>query len=285
LDYTAQVQKAINYVETRLHKAIDLEDLADVANFSMFHFHRMFLTITGLTPKAYIRSRRFNEAAKELTFSQNSISEIARKYQFESQASFTRAFGKHFGISPGKLRRTKFAYPTFLPINVNQRLKKFGGFTMEAKIVSKEAIKVIGMSVRTTQKENTIPQLWNRFNPLACSIKNQVVPGVALGICPHTDMKDFNEETEFEYIAGMEVTSLTDIPEGMLSYEVPAQRYAVFTHKGSLETLGDTYKAIYSDWFAKNDYEFKPGAEFELYDERFKFGAEDSEMDIYVPIK
>ncbi len=156
---------------------------------------------------------------------------------------------------------------------------------MEAKIVSREAIKVIGMSVQTTQKENTIPQLWSRFNPVACSIKNQVVPRAALGICPHTDLKDFSEESEFEYIAGMEVSSFDDIPEGMLSYEVPAQRYAVFTHKGSLETLGDTYNAIYSDWFSKNDYEFKAGAEFELYDERFKFGADDSEMDIYVPIK
>ena len=156
---------------------------------------------------------------------------------------------------------------------------------MEAKIVSKDKIKVIGMNVITTQKNNTIPQLWNKFNPVACSIKNIAEPRIALGICPHTDLKDFNEETEFEYISGMIVTSFEEIPEGMMSYEVPAQRYAVFTHKGSLETLGETYHSIYTDWFAKNDYEFQPGAEFELYDERFKFGAEDSEMDIYVPIK
>lgn len=156
---------------------------------------------------------------------------------------------------------------------------------MDAKIVKKDALKVIGMNVFTTQKENTIPQLWSRFNPVSGTIKNVTEANVALGLCPHTDVKDFNEETEFEYIAGLVVSSFDDIPEGMMSYEVPAQRYAVFTHKGSIESLGETYHAIYSDWFAKNDYEFSPGTEFELYDERFKFGADDSEMDIYVPIK
>ena len=71
----------------------------------------------------------------------------------------------------------------------------------------------------------------------------------------------------------------------MVIFEIPAQKYAVITHVGSLDNLNDTYNHLYSNWPKESGNEFSGGAEFELYDERFKFGQLDSEMDIYRPIK
>jgi len=92
MDYTRLMQKTVNFIEGRLTTHIELEDIADVANFSMFHFHRMFMVVVDTTPKDYIRRRRLSKAARELVFTSRPISEIATSYQFVSQASFTRIF-------------------------------------------------------------------------------------------------------------------------------------------------------------------------------------------------
>ncbi|HPR17285.1 MAG TPA: AraC family transcriptional regulator [Candidatus Cloacimonadota bacterium] len=285
MDYSRQIQKALDFMEKKLADKLELEDIADIANFSMFHFHRLFVGLVGFTPMDYLRRRRLSEAARELIFNLRSINEIAGRYQFESQASFTRAFGKQFGISPGKIRKTKQPVDYFSPIDVNKEMRKQGVKKMDVKIVEKEAMKVIGMEVITTMKNNTIPQLWDRFNKVCCSINNVKVKNVALGICPPVNMKEFDENTPFSYIAGLIVENFDDVPKEMVTYEIPTQKYAVITHKGALDNLNETYKYFYSVWPKESGREFSGGAEFEWYDERFKWGDPASEIDIYRPIK
>lgn len=285
MDYTRQMRIALQFLESKLTSGFELEELAEIASFSMFHFHRMFTACIGYTPKDYIRRRRLSQAARELTFTNLPIIEIARRYQFESQASFTRAFKKQFGITPGKLRRSKHAFAYFYPINLSNNLIKKGGLTMDVKIVEKPALKIIGMKTITTMKNNVIPQLWDKFNQRWQEISCVAVKNACLGVCPYVDMKGFDEESEFGYIAGMIVENFDLVPEGMVRYEIPAQKYAVVTHKGTLDTLRDTYQYVYTQWLKDSEYEFAPTAELEWYDERFKFGEKDSELDIYIPIK
>ena len=284
MDYTRLMQKAVNFIEGRLTTHIELEDIADVANFSI-HFHRMFVVVVGTTPKDYIRRRRLSKAARELVFTSRPISEIAISYQFVSQASFTRAFKKQFEITPGKLRRSKSAFSCFNAVDVKTEIKRKGAHKMDLKIVEKEAMKIVGMKVITTQKNNTIPQLWDKFNPRCSEIKNIAQKGVCVGICPNVVTKDFDENTKFAYIAGMIVENFDNVPKGMETLEIPAQKYAVATHKGSLDTLHDTYHYLYAEWLPNSDYEFWPSAEIEWYDEQFKFSSPDSEFDIYIPVK
>lgn len=284
MDYTRQMQKALDFIEARLKHHIELEDIADVANFSMFHFHRMFYSIVGFTPKSYIRQRRMSLAARELIFTKKSIVEIALCYQFDSQAAFTRAFKKQFGITPGKLRRSKSPFSFVASVNLKDKLAK-GVNEMEVKIIEKEAMKVIGMDVVTTQKNNKIPQLWDNFNKRFHEIENIAVKNACLGVCPYVEMQDFNEDSEFRYIAGAIVKDFSKVPDGMVTYDMPAQKYAVVTHKGTLDKLQETYQYIYAEWLKNSEFEFCPSAEFEWYDERFKFGSEDSELDLYIPIR
>ncbi|MCD4820456.1 MAG: GyrI-like domain-containing protein [Candidatus Cloacimonetes bacterium] len=154
------------------------------------------------------------------------------------------------------------------------------------KFVEKESFKIVGMSVKTTMKNNKIPNLWNEFMPRVEEIRDFCVPIVAIGLCPYegVDYEDYNDETEFEYIAGIMVNEISEIPEGMISREIQTNKYAVFTHKGKLDNLGDSYQKAMI-WLKENGKTLVNEDEFELYDERFKFGEDDSEMDIYFPIK
>ena len=70
----------------------------------------------------------------------------------------------------------------------------------------------------------------------------------------------------------------------MVTCEIPASRYAVFTHRGLLINLPHTIKYIWGTWVTKGEYQHKNAPDFELYDERFDPHSESSEFDIYVPI-
>ncbi|OGS07556.1 MAG: hypothetical protein A2270_09840 [Elusimicrobia bacterium RIFOXYA12_FULL_51_18] len=162
---------------------------------------------------------------------------------------------------------------------------------MKPKIVSKEEFNVVGMVIKTTVKENaegkTIPRLWARFNPRVKEISN-VSERISYGICLNEkgfDPKTFDDVAKFNYMAAVPVKKLAGIPKGMALRTIPAQKYAVFTHKGSLDNLRFTLEYIYGTWVAKCGYELAQGPDLELYDHRFKFGQQDSELDIYVPVK
>jgi predicted transcriptional regulator YdeE len=73
-----------------------------------------------------------------------------------------------------------------------------------------------------------------------------------------------HDSTGFEYMCGVEVESLADLPEGAGRVRVPAQRYAVFAHHGHASTLRSTWQHIF-EWLATSSYESAHTPDFELY--------------------
>ncbi|MFP4498138.1 MAG: GyrI-like domain-containing protein [Vulcanimicrobiota bacterium] len=160
---------------------------------------------------------------------------------------------------------------------------------MKPEIVKKDAFKVVGMKTKFTMNNNTIAQLWGQFFPRMAEIQNVVNPGVAYGVCEadsDVDIEKTTDDTEFTEIACLEVSSFDQIPEGMVTKVIPANTYARFTHRGSLEGLHKTYNYIYHTWLPQSGYQRAGIYDFELYDQRFNMREPDkSEVDIYLPVK
>ncbi len=283
MDYRHQIQKALSFIEQNLKQHISLDELADVANYSAWHFHRVFYAVTGLTVGEYVRGRRLTEAGKELVFTSRSIKALAFEYQFESQAAFTRAFKSYTGMTPGAMRKLMTHVNRCKALKLIQKVK--GDTMLTPRFVKKPAFKAIGTSCMSTMQNNVIPQLWGEFSKVCASIPNISNPGTALGICSSPEGVEVNENTPFKYLACMEVSSFETIPEGMETCEVPEAEYAVFEHHGALDTLDKTYEAIYNGWFSKGEYQHAWNYDFELYDGRFKFGESDSIFEIWIPVK
>ncbi len=282
MNYEQRVQEALDFIEEHLVHEMTLEDVADKANFSLFYFHRIFKAYLGLSLKEYIRRRRLSESAKELVFTHKPIKTIALSYQFESQEAFTRAFSKEFEITPGKLRQTQFPFSYQRPVNLIKSKRK--GVLMKPEIVIKKEFKVVGMITVSTQKNNTIPQLWDKFHKRGKEIKNAKGHN-CYGICFFMEDENYSEDTPFSYMAGVEVDEFVDVPAGMETHVMKEQKYAVFTHEGALDTLHQTYRNIYSKWMDENNLEPAKADDFELYGEDFKFGEPESKMYIYVPVR
>jgi len=290
VDHIRRVELALEYIENHLKENITLEEAASEACFSPYHFHRIFHALLGENFKEYIRKRRLSNAACDLINTDREILQISFDYRFESQESFTRSFKKMFGTTPGRFREMRILPRVFFKpeMNGSKLYHLNNGVTMNPKIVNTDGIKIIGLSSQTNQKNNTVPQLWQDFMKREKEIKNIVKPEFFLGVCvndKNADYKQFTEDTLFTEVVGKAVKNFDHIPEGMLTRTLPPYKYAVFTHKGSLENLRATYDYIYGTWLPKSGYEFGDTDDFEWYGEDYQLGNPDSELYIYIPVK
>lgn len=150
---------------------------------------------------------------------------------------------------------------------------------MRPKIVSRPAFAVVGMKVRGQNENNEIPQMWQALGPRVPEIRNIADDRVAYGISANMD-----ENTgEFDYVAGFEVSTAEEIPEGMVRFEVPGGKYAVFST--TLPKIGETFHNAYHTWLPESGYQAAGGPEFEVYDEQFDSQDPSSEFDLYIPVQ
>jgi len=278
------LQRALDYIEVHLREHFELEDLADEANYSPWHFHRLFSAWVGYSVGDYVRRRRMSEACRELVFRADPIKEIAQRYQFDSQEAFTRAFKAFSGNTPGKMRLQQGPLIRFSAINLTQSIKHYrkGAQMLNPQIRRKAAFTVMGLADQFTMENNTIHLLWDDFNRRDKEIPH-AVHDAAIGVCYHDDA--YTPDKSFTYMAGFAVSKVDEVPPGMSVRELPEGEYAVFEHHGALDTLGQTYDMIYREWLPASDYEVDPRDDFELYDDRFDYGKAESIMEIWIPIR
>ena len=153
------------------------------------------------------------------------------------------------------------------------------------KFVEKRQVHLIGMSIfGNFHEQPMIPQLWQEFSPYISKIPNRVNPEQCFGLEVYTD--SFMKTKQWHYMVAVEVDTLENIPIFASAKTLPPNQYAVFTHKGLISSISQTFDYIYNTWLPKSDYEIAASYDFEFYDERFKEGqSEDSETDIYLPIQ
>ncbi|WP_308636859.1 AraC family transcriptional regulator [Paenibacillus silvisoli] len=269
----AAVFRIAGYVEQHLQEELHLEELARMAGYSPFHFHRLFYACTGETLSQFIRERRLAYAARKLRSSRQSGTGIGFDIGYNSHESFIRSFMKRFGEPPESLRRR--------------------ACTMrEPKLIECKTMVVAGVACTTdTTKDRNITQAWKSLSGVWAGLPGKTDESVCYGLEIY-DPQSSGREGAFVYVAGTEVADPSSLPAGARAYTVPGGRYAVFTHIGSTELLGETFRYIYGEWLPASgetlrslDEAAGSGFDFERYDARFREGRAESELDIYVPLR
>lgn len=106
-EYKRRIIIAMEFIDKNLSSNPTLEEIADAACFSKFHFHRIFSAIVGETIAVYTRRLKLEKAANKLIYSDLDITYIAHEYGFSSSQNFAKAFKKHFKQSPKDFRNIK----------------------------------------------------------------------------------------------------------------------------------------------------------------------------------
>ncbi len=107
LSAEARITRALRRIEHDSELHVSLRDLAAEARLSLYHFLRVFETMTGLTPHQYLRRARLRKAAARLLGGQERILDVALGSGFGDVSNFNRAFRAEFGISPRLFRNLK----------------------------------------------------------------------------------------------------------------------------------------------------------------------------------
>lgn len=93
IEYRSRINRVMDYIDIHLDQPLELKSIAEIANFSPFHFHRIFTFLIGETPIDYIQRLRIEKAACRLRENMDiSISEIADSCGFCTVSLFSRVF-------------------------------------------------------------------------------------------------------------------------------------------------------------------------------------------------
>jgi AraC family transcriptional regulator len=273
------VGKALWFIESHFAGDISLGDIAEVAGVSRYHVTRAFGEATGLSVMRYVRGRRLSEAAKSLANGAPDILAVALDAGYGSHEAFTRAFRDQFGPAPETVRAQRHVDNIALvePIKMDQAVLP------DLKPPRFEILRpllIAGLSERyDCETSKAIPAQWQRFVPYIGNITGQV-GWTAYGVRHNCD-----EDSNFDYTAGVEVASFSQLPPEFGRVRIPAQRYAVFSHADHVSAIRRTIVTIWNKWLPESGLQVADAPDFERYGESFDPRTGIGGLEIWIPIK
>lgn len=297
-EYIFRINKVIDYIETHVSEELSLVVLANVANFSPYHFHRIFCAIVGEPLSKYIQRIRLEKAALSLVNHPKSVvAQVALKYGFPNQASFSRAFKKHFGFSASHLRmdagllkskkckmESKTGKDDLNSFLYNEGVKDLS-FSVEVKAIQEMPviyIRNIGMfggEAKLFQK--LFKQLFNWAD--------------ARGIIHYPDTKvlslyhdhpEVTDEARFRTSLCLTVTGEIEVEGEIGKMVVPGGKYAVGHFCLDSHEYKEAWDIIWGSWLPESGYQPDDRPCFEIYlNQPEEHPEKKSIVDMYVPIK
>lgn len=99
------VRHAHEYINEHYTERCSLQTLADTVGLSPNYLHSVFTECFGMTPYAYVMSRRIRAAQKRIAAGEKTMMEIALELGFCSQSHFNKVFKEQTGLTPVAYRK------------------------------------------------------------------------------------------------------------------------------------------------------------------------------------
>jgi len=270
-DYRVRMLRVLVHIQQNLDGPLPLEELASIALFSPFHFHRIFRGVIGESVKEHVRRLRLERAAHRLRHTGQQITEIALDAGYQTLESFTRAFHRMFSQSPNEFRarRGVVAYgpaPSGVHYVAVGALESFHhvpakALPLEVRIEHLPEMRVA--FVRHTGPYEETDAAYERLMAWAGARGLLKSPAVVFGIA--YDDPTVTSPDRLRYDAALvipeNVTSEGDI--GVQT--IQGGKCAVTTHCGSYESLGDTYTRFCGEWLPLSGLELQAAPALEFY--------------------
>ncbi len=269
--------KAIWIIERNLHRDLTLTELAGNCGVSRYHLAHAFGDATGLPVIQYVRGRRLSEAAQLLARGlAPDILSLALDTGYGSHEAFSRAFVSQFGVTPEAVRREKTAetLPMIKPIKAPDA---DGIVLAQPRFVNGPAMLVAGLAERQSfSSTQNIPAQWQRFMAFYDQIPDKA------SAPPLSVTTNLDDDGTFEYVCAVEISRVSKLPPGLITFQIPAQHYAVFLHREHVSRLVATYNAI---WNKYQDHPPADGPTLERHLETFNPQTGLGGVEIWIPIK
>jgi AraC family transcriptional regulator len=302
-EYRSRINKVFDYIESNIDKQFTLEELAFVAHFSKFHFHRIFHGFIGETPFQFIQRVRLEKAAYMIGANpEESISDVAYKCGFTDISVFSRNFKNYFKRSATDYRKEilkksnsgqfesnpeqdkdrSFMYfcsdSQTIKWRTNMKLNK----SVEVKELPKMTVAYIRHIGPYKGDEKLFEKLWNKLFSWAGPRNLLKQPDMKSLVVYHDD-PNVTVQDKLRLSTCITVPAETRVDGEVGKMEIEGGNYVVARFEVTGQEFQQAWDWIYGQWFPTSGYQPDDKPSFEMYPEEPKNGK--YLVDICVPVK
>lgn len=288
-EHIHRVNVVVNYILEHLADDLKLEKLAEIGNYSPFHFQKIFKQVSGETPKHFIIRMRLENSIHILVAHHHKlIGEIAMDSGFASSSTFARAFKTYFWISADELRNLYFEDKVkYHKLLSSKKIYSVKYFQQEHKErYGRKSLKVILNKVTSFQVAfinnpladvNKIQDGFKKIIRLAEAYDLLTQDSKFIGIInPHAGL----------YQTAVAVQSQKLIPKDVNVAEVEGGKFAVCKVKGDILQTFNCLHSFRESWLSKSVYRIKQSYVFEVLTQNpLTKPYCDIPREIYIPIE
>jgi AraC family transcriptional regulator len=280
-----------------------LEELASVANFSKYHFNRVFSSIVGETPFRFILRLRLEKAASlMLANKKESITEIAFRCGFSDISIFSRNFKSRFNISASKYRDEKLNISNISQTISNSEQRKENP-ALYFCAVQQPNNWSIRMELNKSVEIQELPHMtvayirnmgpWNGDQEIYQSLRNKLfIWAGARGLMGGKDFKylilyhdnpnvALNDKLRMSLCVTIPPETQVDGEIGKM--ELEAAKYVIARFELTPQDFKTAWEWLYGEWLPNSGYQPDDKPYFETYPEEPK--GNKFIVDFCVPVK
>jgi AraC family transcriptional regulator len=262
------MHRALEYIDKNLERSIELSELADVAHFSRFHFHRVFSAWLGETFGDYLRRRRLEVAASRLVAQPRvPVLSMALSVGFGSTEAFARAFKQRFGCTPTQWRsREARRHPNRnrdqLVSNGDQAKARRSLQDEVSQSRTLEAVMKVSVVDRKPVSVAYLRHVGPYGEPLSRFWQDVAYPWMASNdLLGHTRYGVSHDDPEVtapqmcRYDAAAEVSGPFAARGNAATTTLPGGKYAVTQFQGTAAQIGAVWSQFLRDWMPSSGYQ------------------------------
>jgi len=292
-EYARRFHRVVEHIDRNIAEPLNLETLAGVANFSPFHFHRLFAAWMGETAADYVRRRRIELGALRLaTQPESTVLQVALAVGFTSPEAFARAFRARFEASPTQWREQDRKNRQ-MNRNRDQESLRTPGQLSPAHQPQRETRMQVTLVDRQPAHVAYIRHLGPYGPPISAFWQNVVAPWMMTNNLMHCvrygvshDDPSITSPDQLRYDACGEVPENWKGSGIYNETTIPGGRYAMTRFRGTTTQITGAWAEILREWLPSSGMQLDARPFFEYYptDARFDPKTGEFECELCVPV-
>ena len=285
------VVNVVEYIESNLNNMLTWDKLSEDLYLSKYYLHRIFKSITGKGISEYVRSRKLTESLYDLVNTNILIGNIATKYGFEYESSYTRTFKSEFSVSPSEYRNNPNTVNITPKADISMVTDLENAVIIKPFHCYKPSFIIGGVNYKVGYQDNDNNFIASRaaaefFYGKRTLISNVLNPNIYYGF---THWSQLNKDFSY-YLTSVEISDISTLPEGFNYHIVPASKYTVFKFIGLFSPekitwiqLKDIMDFVYNYFLKEKSINKNEMYQFEHVDMSICKEAY-CELDLYIPV-
>jgi AraC family transcriptional regulator len=298
-EYARRMYRVLEHIDRHLDERLELESLARVANFSSFHFHRLFAAWMGETLGDYLRRRRLEVGALRLAAQPRvPVLQVALSVGFGSAEAFARAFKARFGDTPSGWRSAENSKRHQGDGNTDQVERKPDQATAIRRTDDRNMKNTsIDLNVKLVDRQPVTVAYFRHIGPYGPGLAKFWIETLAPWMATNNllgeprygishDDPGITVSEKLRYDAAVEVPDNFTGTGSYMKTVIPGGKYASGRFKGTADQLPAAWASMLREWLPDSGMQLDSRPFFEYYptDARYDPQTGVFECDILVPV-